>query len=116
MAQKDKPQDHPATARFVLLPLRGLRSPEMRGIGVENPRLVTRAGARLTVLGAGVARRTPTMKLLHAMGEDGPKLVEMGASEIAAMRVSDPGVRAVPLVKYELMRLPFLEVIAKPKT
>ena len=115
MAKKDSSPAQPQTARFVLLPLRGLRSPEMRGIGVKNPKLVSRAGARLTVLGDGVAKRTPTMNLLHSMGDDGPKLVEMGASEIAAMRVSDPGVRAVPLVKYEMMRLPVLEVIAKPK-
>lgn len=113
MAKKSTTQI-PETARFVLLPLRGLRSQEMRGIGEKNPKLVTRAGARLTVLGDGVLERKPTMTLLHSMGDDGPKMVEMGAAEIAAMRVSDPGVRAVPLVKYDLMRMPVLEVESRP--
>jgi hypothetical protein len=53
------------------------------------------------------------MKILHSIDDEGPKLVEMGPEDIAALRVSDPGVRAMPLVKYELMRMPFLTVETK---
>ena len=110
MATRENTASAPSTARFVLLPLRGLRSEAMRYIGAKNPSLVSKADARLSLLAGGAPAREPTMTLLHEMREDGPKLVEMGAEEIAAMRVSDPGVRAVPVVQYELTKLPILDI------
>lgn len=56
------------------------------------------------------------MKVVHSIEAEGPKLVEMGAEEIAALRVSDPGVKALPLVIYQLMRMPRLEVVTKVAT
>lgn len=99
------------TATFVLLPVRGLRSDEMRSVGSNTRAFANAASSRFEVL-ADTAPREPTMRLIHSIGETGPKLVEMGAEEIAAMRVSDPGVRAVPVVLYELARRPIFEVEA----
>ena len=99
------------TATFVLLPVRGLRSDEMRSVASNTRAFANAAGSRFEVL-ADTAPRKPTMRLIHSIGETGPKLVEMGAEEIAAMRVSDPGVRAVPVVLYELARRPIFEVEA----
>lgn len=100
------------TAQFVLLPVRGLHSEEMRHVG-DKQAFAEAAISRLTVLAAGSTPRKPTMKLIHSISETGPKLVEMGSEEIAALRVSDPGVRAVPVVIYELARRPILEVESK---
>lgn len=111
MANKNVAQ----TSRFVLLPVRGLHSEEMRGVGAGSQSFTRAASSRLEVLAAGSNPRKPTMTLLHSIAETGPKLVEMGAAEIAAMRVSDPGVRAVPVVKYELARMPIYEVESKVK-
>ncbi len=102
------------TARFILMPVRGFTSEDMTRVNAVSPALVAAANLRLSALstGAGGPRKT-VMKVLHSIDEDGPKLVEMGSSDIAALRVSDPGVRAMPLVTYELMRMPVLTVESK---
>ena len=101
------------TARFVLLPVRGLHSEEMRNIGADRTVFAAAASLRLEARPARLASRQPTMRVIHSIGETGPKLVEMGEEEIAAMRVSDPGVRAVPVVIYELARRPVFSVESK---
>ena len=93
------------TALFILMPLRGFSSADMRHIDAARPMFTAAARERLPAPG-----RAPVMRVVHAIDDTGPKLVEIGAEEIAALRVSDPGVKAMPLVRYELMRLPRLEV------
>ena len=102
------------TARFILMPVRGFTSEDMTLVSAVSPVFTAAASLRLNALsaGAGGPRKT-AMKVLHSIEENGPKLVEMGSSDIAALRVSDPGVRALPLVKYELMRMPVLTVESK---
>ena len=101
----------PLTARFVLMPLRGLKSDGMKRVDAAAPAFSEAASMRLAVAGSRAAPR-PCMKVLHSMAEDGPKLVEMGPEEVAALKVSDPGVRVMPVVRYELARRPVLRVVA----
>jgi len=107
------PSNKSDVAQFILLPMRGLRDPDMTRIDAAAPRFVAASSARLRA-GAGApsagGRRTSSMKVVHSLHEDGPKLVEMGPSDIAALRVSNPGVKAVPVVKYDLARTPRLVV------
>jgi hypothetical protein len=98
------------TAQFILLPVRGFRDPDMTRIDAAAPAFVAASTARLRA-GAGATRneqRRPSMKVLHSLYENGPKLVEMGPADVAALRVSNPGVKALPVVKYELARIPKL--------
>ena len=100
-----------AATWYVLLPLRGLHSEELARVGTHQALFEQAASARLSVLGHGlVVPPQPQMKVLHSICPTGPKLVALGPAEMAALRVSDPGVRAVPLVRYEQMRRPVLEI------
>ncbi len=98
------------TSKYVLLPVRGLHSEELARVGVNQARFGQAAGARLSALAHGMVVPPPSLKVLHSMCPTGPKLVEMSRAEMAALRVSDPGVRAVPVVRYEQARRPVLEI------
>jgi len=95
---------------FVLLPARGLRSPTMLNVGRKIGSFVGVAGARVGVDTTGPSTRAPGIKILHSMHEDGPKLAALEPAEVEALHVTDPEVRAVPLVYYELARLPVLKL------
>ncbi|NML16213.1 S8 family serine peptidase [Azohydromonas caseinilytica] len=97
-------------ARYVLLPVRGLHSDDLARVGANQALFEQAASARLNVLAHGLVPPHPHMRVLHSICPTGPKLVEMGPAERAALRVSDPGVRAVPLVRYEQARRPLLEI------
>ncbi|WP_157265358.1 S8 family peptidase [Azohydromonas aeria] len=102
-------------AMYVLLPLRGLHSEELARVGTHRALFEQAASERLSVLAHGMVvppqpHPHPQLKVLHSICPTGPKLVELGPAEMAALRVSDPGVRAVPLVRYEQARRPVLEV------
>lgn len=103
----------PSTSRFILMPIRGFTSDDMRKVNATSAAFSSAASTRLSLMADGGSTRKPAMKVIDSMAESGPKLVEMGSEEIAALRVSDPGVKAIPLIKYELMRLPLLEVESK---
>jgi subtilisin len=90
---------------YVLLPTRGLLSEDLRRVDAADPKLATALSTRAAILGTGKpAKRKATMKILHSSRDDGAKLVEMGESELTALRVTNAGVKAVPEVFYELTR------------
>jgi subtilisin len=100
--------------RYVLLPVRGLHSEELARVGSHQVLFEQATSARLSVLAHGlVAPSQPSLRVLHSICPAGPKLVEMNPAEMAALRVSDPGVRAVPVVRYEQARRPVLEIEAE---
>lgn len=93
-----------AARQYVLLPDRGLRSEALRSVSATD----TAFTHALTLRGA--PKSGPGLKVLHSSDDDGAKLVAAGDAEIAALRVSHPGVRAVPLVYYQPQRVLPLKV------
>ncbi|HEY1128326.1 MAG TPA: S8 family serine peptidase [Roseateles sp.] len=85
----------------------------MKNVDERGAVFAAAATNRLAVMSTAGQARKPVMKVVHSIEANGPKLVEMGPEEIAALRVSDPGVKALPVVEYELMRMPRLEVVTK---
>jgi hypothetical protein len=67
MATKKKAQ----SARFVLLPIRGLMSDDMRRISGSNADFAAAASSRLTVMRGGAGERKPNMKVIHSIKETG---------------------------------------------
>lgn len=92
--------------KYVLLPVRGLESEELRQFNdkVHQPSFNNAFNARLAITGEKSLEKKPGVKVLHSLHENGPKLVEMGSEAVNALRVSDPGVRAVPVVYYYQQR------------
>ncbi|WP_057299400.1 hypothetical protein [Pelomonas sp. Root1217] len=67
------------TARFILMPMRGFTSEDMRNISEASPVFAAAATNRLATMSATGRSRTPVMKVVHSIEADGPKLVEMGS-------------------------------------
>ena len=98
--------------RYVLLPARGLQSAEMSDVSAGPDGGFQRAvAARRRLLPAGTARpRKPDILILHSLADTGPKLAEMGAEAALALRISHPGIKAVPVVYYHPARQARLKV------
>ncbi|HEV7813739.1 MAG TPA: S8 family serine peptidase [Janthinobacterium sp.] len=94
-------------APYVLLPMRGLRAPQMSAL---QPATVPALAGRLGLAAADPDELPLLPLVLHSVHEDGPKLAELTADDIRALKVSDPGVRIMPLVLYEVSRRPLLEL------
>ena len=113
-------------AQYVLLPLTGLRSPDMAEIGeAVQPEGATTspASAQLSArVAAQVASLPPlspsadvaTPQILHSTHADGPKLAALTSDDVLQLKSRSPGVRVLPLVVYELTRRPMLEVAKGP--
>ena len=112
-------------AQYVLLPLDGLRSPDMAEIGeaVQPEQLATspasaqlsaRVAARVAALPPMQSADVSTPQILHSTRADGPKLAALTSDEVLQLKTRSPGVRVLPLVIYELMRRPMLEVAKGP--
>ncbi|MBJ7309741.1 S8 family serine peptidase [Rugamonas sp. CCM 8940] len=105
-------------AEYVLLPLRGMRSAEMSALdGVTAPANAANAANAALVATAALARgaaglAAPAMapQILHSTHDDGAKLAALTPEQLLALKVSAPGVRAVPLVIYQLSRRPRLQL------
>jgi subtilisin len=107
-------------AQYVLLPVRGLRSRELATLQhTVQPTPPAAAGSAPASAGvmAKVAALTPTAsavvatpQILHSTHEDGPKLAALTDAELLALKASAPGVRALPVVMYELARRPLLQL------
>lgn len=108
-------------AQYVLLPLNGLRSPDMAEIGeAVQPEAPTASPASAQV-SARVAAMPPlqsadvaTPQILHSTRADGPKLAALTSEEVLQLKTRSPGVRVLPLVVYELTRRPMLTVAKGP--
>ncbi|MES2743105.1 MAG: S8 family serine peptidase [Pseudomonadota bacterium] len=100
-------------APYVLLPIRGLRSPEMAALRapLASPSTLAAAGgAALRTLASHAGADAAAPLVLHSVHEDGAKLAELTGREILALKVSDPGVRVMPLVLYQVNRRALLRV------
>lgn len=98
-------------AEYVLLPLRGMRSAEMSALDrVAAPpgNAALAATAALAPGAASAAAAAP--QILHSTHADGAKLAALTPEQLLALKISAPGVRAVPLVVYQLSRRPQLQL------
>lgn len=96
-------------APYVLMPIRGMRAPEMATLSMApGPQPLASP-----LNGRAPAPASPPLRpsqLVHSMHADGAKLAELTNKEIQALKVSDPGVRVLPLVLYQVSRRPLLEL------
>ncbi|WUR13014.1 S8 family serine peptidase [[Empedobacter] haloabium] len=108
-------------AQYVLMPLRGLRSPDMAEIGEavqpERAPVTAASGAIARVastIGTLQTANVATPQILHSTHADGPKLAALTSDDVLQLKARAPGVRVLPLVYYELTRRPMLEVAKGP--
>lgn len=113
-------------AQYVLMPMNGLRSPDMAELGeaVQPERVATvspasalvsaRVAARVASLPAMQSAEVATPQILHSTHEDGPKLAALTREDVLQLKSRSPGVRVLPLVYYELTRRPMLELARGP--
>jgi subtilisin len=85
--------DDQASRRYVIMPKHGFSDPELKTVGMPGGLLVT-VRARAQALGK------PTMRVLDAIGPEGPRLVEMPPEGELSLRLSFPGLMIVPLDYY----------------
>ncbi|WGG50720.1 S8 family peptidase [Rugamonas sp. DEMB1] len=101
-------------AEYVLLPLRGMRSAEMSALDrvAAPPSNAALAATAALARGAAsaAAAAAPPPQILHSTHDDGAKLAALTPEQLLALKVSAPGVRAVPLVVYQLSRRPQLQL------
>jgi subtilisin len=88
-----------ASRQYVLLPDRGLVSESLRSVSATDSTFTRALSVR-----RGGASGGAGLNVLHSSSDDGAKLVTMGDDEVSALRVSHPGVRAVPLMYYRSLR------------
>ncbi|HEY1149851.1 MAG TPA: S8 family serine peptidase, partial [Pseudoduganella sp.] len=100
---------------YVLLPLRGMRSPELAAVQQAVPEvrntpksvaLLAKAAALPTVPEQAIV----TPQILHSTHDDGAKLAALTQEEVLELKAKAPGVRVLPLVIYETTRRPMLEI------
>lgn len=107
-------------AQYVLMPLRGLRSPDMAEIGeaVQPEHAPVAAAGTMARVAASVGTlqtaNVATPQILHSTHADGPKLAALTSDDVLQLKARAPGVRVLPLVFYELTRRPMLEVARGP--
>ncbi|AVR94289.1 S8 family serine peptidase [Pseudoduganella armeniaca] len=108
-------------AQYVLMPLRGLRSPDMAEIGEavqpEGPPAAAASSTMARVastIGTLQSANVATPQILHSTHADGPKLAALTSDDVLQLKARAPGVRVLPLVFYELTRRPMLEVAKGP--
>jgi len=106
--------------KYVLLPLRGLRSPDLADVRSENvlfnralaARMLPAAMGHGAMAGLGGAAALPapgaadTFRVIHTLSDDGPKLVEATPEAINALHAEHADVRAVPVVTYQVATRP----------
>lgn len=96
-------------AEYVLLPIRGLRSPALAELQ-QAPSADAPLSASVASLSAEQAAHLATPNILHSSHEDGPKLAALTQSDVLRLKISAPGVRVLPQVFYEPARSPMLEL------
>ncbi len=96
-------------AEYVLLPIRGLRSPALAELQ-QAPATDAPLSASVASLSAEQAAHLATPNILHSSHEDGPKLAALTQGDVLRLKISAPGVRVLPQVFYEPARSPMLEL------
>jgi len=108
----------PDVQQFILLPIRGLRaegrtaSDEARNFLLDTHAKfkAARSNKSVTVAAAGFnitssAMSGGKMRVLDSITENGAKLVELSPQQALSLRVSQPGLKIIPLVYYYPQRL-----------
>jgi subtilisin len=100
---------------YVLLPIRGMRSPELAEVQHAVPEVQAQPrsaalAAKATALPTVPEQAITTPQILHSTHEDGAKLAALTKDEVLALKAKAPGVRVLPVVLYETTRSPMLEV------
>lgn len=110
----------PEKETYILLPMRGTHSDDMTKLGVSTPSFNRTLRARLKASSAGsTAPAMPdqqNLEIIHSASPAGAKLASATPQGLAALRVEEPGVRAVPIVVYETMRSPRLTATNRATT
>ncbi|WP_454721489.1 S8 family serine peptidase [Delftia acidovorans] len=102
---------------YVLLPVRGMHSEAMSTLGLASTSFGRTLRARLKASKNATLEITPKgVDIVHSVSPTGAKLVAVTPQELAALRVEAPGVRAVPVVVYDLMRSPRLKAVKRAKS
>ena len=94
--------------RFIILPTRGFVASETTGSEALNT-LFALQRPGLIALKQAVAPAL-NVRVLSSLHENGPKLVEMTELQAFNLRKSNPGLRVVPEVRYQIARAPHVEV------
>jgi subtilisin len=81
-------------ARYIIMPQEGLEHPFLTGATFQP------AARRVAVAARAAATTRPQMQVLDAIGENGPKLVEMPPEGELSLRLTMPGIKIVPEVFY----------------
>jgi len=102
-------------AEYVLLPIRGMRSPELAAVEhavpeVRNEPNSAALSAKATALPTVPEREIITPQILHSTHDDGAKLAALTKDEVLALKAKAPGVRVLPVVLYETTRTPKFEL------
>ena len=96
--------------QFVVLPTRGIRAQSATsgtGLGAFLAGLTavrSLATAKSFVASVGLKMKAD-FRVIHSLHEDGAKLVEMSADTAQDLLASQPGLRIVPVIYYQLARL-----------
>lgn len=105
--------------QFIILPPRGLtaagataREVQDFFVRLENTRRPAGGPRRAMAAPPGMRAK---MQVIDSIHENGPKLVEMAAADMAALRAEQPGVRVVPLRHFHVARAPRPELASKVK-
>jgi subtilisin len=84
----------PKLQRYIVMPKDGFDSADLKtAILMPSDKVVTVSARSATAI-------SPKMRVLDAIRDDGPKLVEMSAEGELSLRLSMPGLKIVPVVFY----------------
>lgn len=92
--------------QYVLLPLRGMRSPDMAVLQQPPQAQPAQQGASL----AGRAPAPAPAEILHSSHADGVKLAALTPWQLQQLKVKAPGVRVMPLVRYQTSERAMLQL------
>lgn len=94
--------------RYVVLPSRGLHSEALRESILLQQNFSSALSMRLNALGVATVKVKPqkALNVLHSSAETGAKLVELSDAAATALEASNPGVKLVPVVFYDIARTP----------
>lgn len=85
----------PATRRYILMPKAGYEHPALAAAAFSAA-----PGQAIALKARAMATSSPSMRVLEALSDEGPKLVEMPAEGELSLRLSHPELKIIPEVFY----------------
>ena len=109
-----KPKTDSKVSRYLILPARGLRT-NANHDGYKFLDSLSKSVGKMTAaeFSLDVAPRQPKIKVLGSIHENGAKLVELAKDQMIRLRLSEPGIRIVPEVTYQLAFVPYPSLARK---